>query len=164
MKGWRIINRFEGPNVHMIYEVTITCIIYDNTGHPYQVEIPNSLYVPNGHERPIRPQYCAQNTKSADIDTTTLYGTRCDTHHNRATLVWGGSRFVCTVSVDKHNIFSLHNAPGHTVFNTYCTAIGYYPFLHHIQSDCFPANIYIFIHLFITHSMARSHLHTSLTP
>ena len=46
-KVWRIINGFKGPKVHTIYEVTIAWTINYNTGHPYWVEIPTSLYVPN---------------------------------------------------------------------------------------------------------------------
>ena len=49
-KVQHIINEFKGPKVHTIYEVTIAWTINYNTGHPYWVEIPNSLYVPNRHK------------------------------------------------------------------------------------------------------------------
>ena len=43
LKVRRIINVFEGPKVHTIYEGTITCTINDHTSHPHWVETPNSL-------------------------------------------------------------------------------------------------------------------------
>ena len=58
-KGQRIIDRFEGPKVHTVYDGTIACTICDNKGHTQWVEISNYLYVPNGHERLISPQHWA---------------------------------------------------------------------------------------------------------
>ena len=43
-KGLRIINKSEGPKVHIIYEVTISLTINYYSGHPRRAEIPNSLY------------------------------------------------------------------------------------------------------------------------
>ena len=50
MKGWRIINRFEGSKVCMIYEGIIAWTIIDYYNHPHQVEMPNSFYYPKGRE------------------------------------------------------------------------------------------------------------------
>ena len=57
LKGLHVINVFEGQKVHTICEVTIDWTINDNYGHPHQVEIPNSLYVPKGCEWIISPKH-----------------------------------------------------------------------------------------------------------
>ena len=43
-RGWRVINVYEGPKVHTIYEGTIDWNINNDSGHPHRVEIPNYLY------------------------------------------------------------------------------------------------------------------------
>ena len=42
--GRSIINGFDGPKVHTIYEVTITWTNNDNYGNTHQIEIMNYLY------------------------------------------------------------------------------------------------------------------------
>ena len=43
-KGWRVINVFEGPKLHTIYEGTINWNINNNSGNPHQVEIHNYFW------------------------------------------------------------------------------------------------------------------------
>ena len=113
-KGWHIINIFEGPKVHTMYEGTIAWKIHDDSVHPHQVEIPNDLYVPKGRKRLISPQHWSHNSTSANTDATTLYVTQCVTHHDYATLIWGGGQFIFTVPIGNQIIFHLHTAPGYT--------------------------------------------------
>ena len=124
-KGRRNINIFEGPKVHTIYEGTITWNIENYTRHPHRVEIPKSLYVLNRREHLISNQNWAQNAPSANVDATTLNGTWCATNHNHATLIWGGGSFIHTMTLYKHNIFTLQTAPGYTAFTFYCNTVGY---------------------------------------
>ena len=66
LKVWRVINRFEGPKVHTIYEDTITWTINEVSCHPRQVEMPNYLYFPSRREQIISPQHWLQNATSAN--------------------------------------------------------------------------------------------------
>ena len=56
-KRRRIINGFEGPMVHIIYEGTVYWTINDDSGHPHQIEVPNSLNVPKGRAWLISPHH-----------------------------------------------------------------------------------------------------------
>ena len=51
-----IVNGFEGTKVHTVYEVNIAWAMNDNKYHSLWVEIINSLYFPNGHERLVSPK------------------------------------------------------------------------------------------------------------
>ena len=73
-----------------IYEGTITWTINDDLGHIHQVKIPNSLYVPKGCEQLINQQHWLQNATSINAYYITLEVTYCVTHHDCATLIWGG--------------------------------------------------------------------------
>ena len=84
--------------------------------------------MPNRCEWHISPQHWAQNATSDNAYDTTLDGTRCVAHHNCATLIFVDGRFVCTVPLDKLNIFTLQTAPGYTCFTEYVSAVGYDPF------------------------------------
>ena len=93
--------------MHTIYEGTIAWTINEDTGHNNRVEKPRSLYVPKGSERLTSPQNWSQNSTSAYADATTLDDTRCTSHHDRDTLIWGVGRFISNVPLDK-NVFSLY--------------------------------------------------------
>ena len=103
---WRIINRFEGSKVCMIYEGIIAWTIIDYYNHPHQVEMPNSFYYPKGREWLISPQHWSQNTTSNHSDATTMFGTRCVTYHDLTILIWVGGIFVFTVTLN--NFFKLY--------------------------------------------------------
>ena len=55
----------------------------------------------------ISPQHWAQNALSDTAYDTTLDGTWCVTHHDCATIIWGGGQLVSTVTLD-NQIFSLY--------------------------------------------------------
>ena len=78
--------------MHTIYESISAWTINADSSHPHQKEITNYLYVPKGHERLISPQNWAQKTTSSNADATNMDVTRCVTHHDHATLIWGGGR------------------------------------------------------------------------
>ena len=158
-KGLRIINVFEGPKVHKIYEGTAVWTIHDDTGHPNQVKITNYLYVPSVSEWLINTQHWAQNETPTKAYATTLNGTRCVTHHDRATLLWGGGRFFYTVPLDKQNVFTLQTASGYTNFTAYCAAVGYCPFLQDDNTNYVTENFSDFTHPAATHSAATLPLH-----
>ena len=80
-----------------------------------------------------------------------LDGTRCVTHHDRATLIWGGGKFFSTVPLDKKNIFTLQTAPGYTAFTTYCDMVDYDPYLHYYKPDFIPDIVAVFINPAVTH-------------
>ena len=70
-KGQRVINVFEGPKLHTIYEGTVVWTINDNIGHTHQVEITNYLYVTKGWERLTSTQHWAHNATYINVDATT---------------------------------------------------------------------------------------------
>ena len=104
--------------MHNIYEGIIYWTINDDSGHPCWVEIPNYLYVTKGCERIISPQHWSQNATSYHAYATNLYVTQCVTHNYCATLISVGGKFVRTVPLDKQHVFTLHIAPGYTMFTT----------------------------------------------
>ena len=106
-KGWRVINGFEGTKVHTIYEGTINWTINDDFVNPHQIEIPNSLYVSKGRKRLISLQHWAQNSTSTNAYVTTLNVTCCVTHHDCATLIWGGGDFFALCLLTR-KMFSLY--------------------------------------------------------
>ena len=138
---WCVINGFEVPKVHTIYEVTIAWTIDDNSGHPHQVEIPNYLYVTKGCKRLISTQNWAHTATSANIYASTLDVIWCVINHDRDTLIWVGGQFVCTVPLYKQKILTLHNASGYIQFTEYWAAIGYYPYLNDDKPDYIPENL-----------------------
>ena len=71
-KGQRVINIFEGPKMHTIYEVTITWTINGNTSHHNWVEISNYFYVTNRREHLISTQHWAQNATHTNTNDNTL--------------------------------------------------------------------------------------------
>ena len=72
-KGRRVINRFEVPKVHKIYEGNINWTMNNDSDHTHQVEIPNSLYFSKGCERIISTQHWAQKATSQHGIRVRLY-------------------------------------------------------------------------------------------
>ena len=155
-KERRVVNIFDGTKVHTIYKGTITWTINANTGHPYQVQINNSLYVPNGCERLIGPQHLPRNATQVNRDATILNGTWCVTNHDRTTLIWDGSHFVCTMPIDTQKVFTIQTAPKYINFTDYCTAVGYDPFVHDDKPNCVTDKLDFFIRPTVAHSVVPS--------
>ena len=86
----------------------------------------------------ISTQHWAQNAASDNEDATNLDGTWCVTHYGSATMIWSGGRFVCTVPLDKQNIFNLKTIPGYIAFTTYCANVVHDPYLHDYKTKCIP--------------------------
>ena len=115
-KGRHVINIFESPKANAIYEGPISWTIDNNIVHINWVEIPNSLYVPNGCEQLISTQHFSQKATSAYAYSTSLDGTWCVTHHDCAALIWVGGRFFCSMPLDKHKVFTIYNRGSTIVF------------------------------------------------
>ena len=99
---------------------------------------------------------------STNADTNTLDGTRRVTHHDLATLVLGCGKFVCTVPLDKQNIFTLQTAPGYNEFTKYCATVGYEPYLNNDKTDCIPDNLDVLSRFAVTHITTPYPLHPSM--
>ena len=88
-------------------------------------------------------------------------GTWYVTHHDRATLIWGGGQFVRTVHIEKQNIFTLQTVPGYTTLTKYCDTVGYDPYLHDDKPDCILGNISVLSRSMVTNSATPLSLHAS---
>ena len=100
----------------------------------------------------------------ANSYSTTLDGTRCFTHHDRATLIWGGGIFFQNVTIDKQDFFTLQTAPGYTFFTAYFATVGCDPYLHDDKPGCIPDNLAVFSRHKFPHSATPSPLHPSMHP
>ena len=98
------------------------------------------------------PKNWEQKSTCNNSDANTMYGTRCVTHHDRDTLIWGGGQLIFTVSLDKKNVFTLHNAPGYTTFTVYGSTIGDDQYLYDYKNDFIPDNLAVFSHSAVTHT------------
>ena len=111
----------------------------------------------NRRGRLISPQHWSQSTTLTNADATTLDVTWYVTHHDRATLTWGGGFFVHNVPLYMHGVFAIQTSPGYSDFNSYGFNVVYNPFLNDDKPDCVPNNLSIFSFPDVTESAVLSH-------
>jgi hypothetical protein len=112
---------------------TIRWTFEDDNGRAHTFEMPNSLYVPEGHCRLLSPQHWARALRKKDPMPR---GTRCITYDDVVVLQWEQRKYQRTIPLDAigSNVATMNSTPGFSKFaafeaqlpeeHIYCMPVG----------------------------------------
>ena len=98
---------------------TIRWRVQDDLGAIHEIELPNSLYVPESPSKLLSPQHWAQTAKD---HRPLQHGTWCATYHDRVVLHWNQRTAQRTIALNQgsSNVAALYTAPGYENFKAFC--------------------------------------------
>ena len=112
-----------GGSLGNIQRGTLRWTIEDDLGRKHDLQIPNSLYVPDSPSRLLSPQHWAQEAR--DVKPHPRGTWWCATYGDKLVLQWDQRKFTRTIAIDgsTSNIATLYTAPSYKHFEAYCARV-----------------------------------------
>lgn len=117
----QIIRGFGNTETTITHTGTIAWNIMDDQGTTQQIQIPNSLYVPEGGVRLLSPQHWAQEMSPNDNDEIDEQEVWCITNKNNIILHWnkGNNKKTIKLDKDKSNTATMWSTTGNNNYMSF---------------------------------------------